>query len=456
MFHRTQPPITSQNLDGLDAAQKGAALGGRTLFRAMRSPRLASAALVFSVLLCFTRAVSGVPRAAKPPTFQSRFRTELGKEWQVHLHLDSGRAYYFDKESGVSTWTDPRDAVLPGDHTSVEEGTGRVNNWIRNLLKPGDVKFSGGGLGGALRGSTKRAKREAGSEGDTGDGVGDGWFRGRSPKPSAGAAVAEDDYGAADREQRVSGARWSLRGRANGTPGLGRGGSQKAASKSDLLFETEETRGEGGCGKSKPEPFRRHDRGMVAVAACACVTSLGLFGVTTLRNVQNRAGAGGVEYAMSGGGGFLGVFHREALHAARARFAKNARAVEQKWSFCSQVTVLFLESLAAVDFKAAISCVHTAATLLDGSQTLLSAAAFFVLSDPLHASALAYDTWFFSQVTRCGAFPIPTHRLRDCHARTRRDGFPDAVTVCPHRAIHKADTFFVIVPASSRSRSPRL
>ena len=111
----------------------------------MRASRRRSAALAAVLLLGVAGSAHGV--TARTRTFQSRFRTEQGKEWQVHLDHDSGRPYFFDKETGTSTWDDPR-TTPNGDRG--DGASSRSGGLLGSLFEPGEVKFTGGGLGGCL------------------------------------------------------------------------------------------------------------------------------------------------------------------------------------------------------------------------------------------------------------------------------------------------------------------
>ena len=109
----------------------------------MRASRRRSAALAAVLLLGLAGLTHGV--TARTMTFQSRFRTEKGKEWQVHLDHDSGRPYFFDKETGTSTWDDPR--TTPNDDAG-DDASSRAGGLLGSLFEPGEVKFTGGGARG--------------------------------------------------------------------------------------------------------------------------------------------------------------------------------------------------------------------------------------------------------------------------------------------------------------------
>jgi uncharacterized membrane protein YphA (DoxX/SURF4 family) len=356
----------------------------------MRASRRLSAALAVSLLLVFAGAVDGV--TARTRSFQSRFRTEQGKEWQVHLDHNSGRPYYFDKETGKSTWDDPRETK-----NEIERGVGSEPSGVfGSLFETGKVKFTGGGLGGRSRRSKKRAAIERNTEVQTSSWV--EWFRGSEE------VVTDDfsDYGdvrPSDSRKLARGS--SARETANGVTASGRhraredGRYRKDIGWMDLNVDGEDARWDVHQ-PPKKKPFARARapfiHGVVVMSFTAAITSGVIFGSTVLSRVIDRTGAGSVGYA-SAEATFLGEVTRETLGFARRFVSKTAANVESLFAFAQVVIVETLTCLTELDFPGAGRTVLRAAREIDLFPGTRALAVFCVLMYHVGESAERYGEY---------------------------------------------------------------
>ena len=341
----------------------------------MRASRRRSAALAALLLLGLPNLVHGV--SARTRTFQSRFRTEQGKEWQVHLDHDSGRPYFFDKETGTSSWDDPR-TTANGD--SGAGTSSRPGGLLGSLFELGEVEFTGGGLGGKSRRSSKRAAREAEETRS--------WFGVfPSSRASSPPGASDDDYGELDVDQRRFAGGWSesssARRRRVGTGGVEkRAGHDENAGRMRLDDDDVAT--------SNAQPFSRarapFARGVVAVTLVASATSVAVLCVGAVARVVDRTGKGGVGYSRRDAT-FLGETAREVRFAvAKSTRRKRARLES---SFASAQTVLLdaFGSFAEMRLGRGAAAFAAGARSIETSASLASLAQFCVLSHHLVESA---------------------------------------------------------------------
>ena len=354
----------------------------------MRASRRRSAALAAVLLLGVAGSAHGV--TARTRTFQSRFRTEQGKEWQVHLDHDSGRPYFFDKETGTSTWDDPR-TTPNGDRG--DGASSRSGGLLGSLFEPGEVKFTGGGLGGKSRRSSKRAAREAEETRS--------WFG----LFSAPRGASDDDYGELDADQRRSAGGWSEPSSARRR----RVGKSESESAKRTRAGYDETTGwmrldvdddddddvddaTTAFGRTSSSPRRPRApsvfsfaRGVVAVTLVSFATSVVALCGSAVARVADRAGKGGVGYSRRDAT-FVGETARE-LRFAVAKSSRRTRARLERW-FAHAQTVL-METFTSV---AEMRLGHAAAALAGGARKIETSASFASLAQVCVLSHLLVES----------------------------------------------------------------
>ena len=345
----------------------------------MRASRRRSAALAAVLLLSVAGSAHGV--TARTRTFQSRFRTEQGKEWQVHLDHDSGRPYFFDKETGTSTWDDPR-TTPNGDRG--DDASSRSGGLLGSLFEPGEVKFTGGGLGGKSRRSSKRAAREAEETRS--------WFG----LFSAPRGASDDDYGEIDADQRRWAGGWSepssAKRRRVGKNGDGakrtEAGYDETAGWMRLDDDDDATTAFGRTSSSPRRPRGRSfffARGVVAVALVSFFTSVVALCGSAVARVADRAGKGGVGYSRRDAT-FLGETARE-LRFAVAKSSRRTRARLERW-FAHAQTVLMETFVAVAEMRLG----RAAAALAAGARKIETSASFASLAQVCVLSHLLYES----------------------------------------------------------------
>ena len=350
----------------------------------MRASRRRAAALAAVLLLGLAGSAHGV--TARTRTFQSRFRTEQGKEWQVHVDHDSGRPYFFDKETGTSTWDDPR--TTP-DGDSGAGASSRSGGLLGSLFEPGEVKFTGGGLGGKSRRSSKRAAREAEETRS--------WF-GLFPSSRASSPLgaSDDDYGELDADQRRSAGGWSesslARRRRVGTGGAKRNaGHDENTGRMRLDDDDDDIRdGDDDAAKSTARSFSYarapFARGAVAVTLVASATSVVVLCVAAVARVVDRAGKGGVGYSRRDAT-FLGETAREIRFAVAKSTRRKRARLESSFAFAQTVLMETFGSLAEMRLGRGAVAFAAGARKIEKSAPLASLAQFCVLSHHLVESA---------------------------------------------------------------------
>ena len=350
----------------------------------MRASRRRAAALAAVLLLGLAGSAHGV--TARTRTFQSRFRTEQGKEWQVHVDHDSGRPYFFDKETGTSTWDDPR--TTP-DGDSGAGASSRSGGLLGSLFEPGEVKFTGGGLGGKSRRSSKRAAREAEETRS--------WF-GLFPSSRASSPLgaSDDDYGELDADQRRSAGGWSesslARRRRVGTGGAKRNaGHDENTGRMRLDDDDDDIRdGDDDAAKSTARSFSYarapFARGAVAVTLVASATSVVVLCVAAVARVVDRAGKGGVGYSRRDAT-FLGETAREIRFAVAKSTRRKRARLESSFAFAQTVLMETFGSLAEMRLGRGAVAFAAGARKIEKSASIASLAQFCVLSHHLVESA---------------------------------------------------------------------
>ena len=349
----------------------------------MRASRRRSAALAAVLLLGLAGLAQGV--TARTMTFQSRFRTEQGKEWQVHLDHDSGRPYFFDKETGTSTWDDPR--TTPNDDAG-DDASSRAGGLLGSLFEPGEVKFTGGGLGGKSRRSSKRAAREAEETRS--------WF-GLFPSSRASSPLgaSDDDYGELDADQRRSAGGWSepssARRRRVGTGGAGtKAGHDENTGR--MRLDDDDARGDDDDGDAESNartfsyPRAPFARGVVAVTLVASATSVGVLCVSAVARVVDRAGKGGVGYSRRDAT-FLGETAREIRFAVAKSTRRKRARLESSFAVVQTALMETFASLAEMRLGRGAVAFAAGARKIEKSAGLASLAQFCVLSHHLVESA---------------------------------------------------------------------
>ena len=345
----------------------------------MRASRRRSAALAAVLLLSVAGSAHGV--TARTRTFQSRFRTEQGKEWQVHLDHDSGRPYFFDKETGTSTWDDPR-TTPNGDRG--DDASSRSGGLLGSLFEPGEVKFTGGGLGGKSRRSSKRAAREAEETRS--------WFG----LFSAPRGASDDDYGEIDADQRRWAGGWSepssAKRRRVGKNGDGakrtEAGYDETTGWMRLDDDDDATTAFGRTSSSPRRPRGRSfffARGVVAVALVSFFTSVVALCGSAVARVADRAGKGGVGYSRRDAT-FFGETSRE-LRFAVAKSSRRTRARLER-SFAHAQTVLMETFVAVAEMRLG----RAAAALAAGARKIETSASFASLAQVCVLSHLLYES----------------------------------------------------------------
>ena len=345
----------------------------------MRASRRRSAALAAVLLLSVAGSAHGV--TARTRTFQSRFRTEQGKEWQVHLDHDSGRPYFFDKETGTSTWDDPR-TTPNGDRG--DDASSRSGGLLGSLFEPGEVKFTGGGLGGKSRRSSKRAAREAEETRS--------WFG----LFSAPRGASDDDYGEIDADQRRWAGGWSepssAKRRRVGKNGDGakrtEAGYDETTGWMRLDDDDDATTAFGRTSSSPRRPRGRSfffARGVVAVALVSFFTSVVALCGSAVARVADRAGKGGVGYSRRDAT-FVGETARE-LRFAVAKSSRRTRARLER-SFAHAQTVLMETFVAVAEMRLG----RAAAALAAGARKIETSASFASLAQVCVLSHLLYES----------------------------------------------------------------
>ena len=350
----------------------------------MRASRRRSAALAAVLLLGLAGLAQGV--TARTMTFQSRFRTEQGKEWQVHLDHDSGRPYFFDKETGTSTWDDPR-TTPNGD--AGDGASSRAGGLLGSLFEPGEVKFTGGGLGGKSRRSSKRAAREA-------EETKRSWFFWKKLFPSSRASppgASDDDYGELDADQRRSAGGWSepssARRRRVGTGGAGtKAGHDENTGR--MRLDDDDARGDDDDAESNARTFSYprapFTRGVVAVTLVSSATSVGVLCVSAVARVVDRAGKGGVGYSRRDAT-FLGETAREIRFAVAKSTRRKRARLESSFAVVQTALMETFASLAEMRLGRGAVAFAAGARKIEKSAGLASLAQFCVLSHHLVESA---------------------------------------------------------------------
>ena len=345
----------------------------------MRSPRRPRAALAFAVLLSVLRYTYGV--SSQTNSFQSRFRTDLGKEWQVHLDAETGRPYYFDKETGTTTWDDPRDEI--GEDSS--ESSSTKSSFLGRLFTPGEVKFTGGGFGGRSRASSKRAARDGG---DGGDGF-FGWGRSGTKYNDDGVGI-DDDYVSVDFDQRKSSGGWSTgkptrRRSVGGTTESSNNGVRAVSQGLNLADDFSES-------EPQSQESLAYAEGSVFTLFLCGICGGVLFGFSVLKRVSERTGAGSVGYSTNDAT-FLGEVFRETLTVTRKGFNK----FNMQWLTCQLVLVEVVESAVAFDVQNALKVILTAIQVFDGSQTLTGIAQILIIAYHLTCCAEKFGAYFLAK-----------------------------------------------------------
>ena len=350
----------------------------------MRASRRRSAALAAVLLLGLAGLAQGV--TARTMTFQSRFRTEQGKEWQVHLDHDSGRPYFFDKETGTSTWDDPR--TTPNDDAG-DDASSRAGGLLGSLFEPGEVKFTGGGLGGKSRRSSKRAAREA-------EETKRSWFFWKKLFPSSRASppgASDDDYGELDADQRRSAGGWSepssARRRRVGTGGAGTK-AEHDENTGRMRLDDDDARGDDDDAESNARTFSYprapFARGVVAVTLVSSATSVGVLCVSAVARVVDRAGKGGVGYSRRDAT-FLGETAREIRFAVAKSTRRKRARLESSFAVVQTALMETFASLAEMRLGRGAVAFAAGARKIEKSAGLASLAQFCVLSHHLVESA---------------------------------------------------------------------
>ena len=352
----------------------------------MRASRRRSAALAAVLLLGLAGLTHGV--TARTMTFQSRFRTEKGKEWQVHLDHDSGRPYFFDKETGTSTWDDPR--TTPNDDAG-DDASSRAGGLLGSLFEPGEVKFTGGGLGGKSRRSSKRAAREA--EETKRSWFFPGWKKLFPSSRASPPGASDDDYGELDADQRRSAGGWSepssARRRRVGTGGAGtKAGHDENTGR--MRLDDDDARGDDDDAESNARTFSYprapFARGVVAVTLVSSATSVGVLCVSAVARVVDRAGKGGVGYSRRDAT-FLGETAREIRFAVAKSTRRKRARLESSFAVAQTVLMETFASLAEMRLGRGAVAFAAGARKIEKSAELASLAQFCVLSHHLVESA---------------------------------------------------------------------
>ena len=353
----------------------------------MRASRRRSAALAAVLLLGLAGLTHGV--TARTMTFQSRFRTEKGKEWQVHLDHDSGRPYFFDKETGTSTWDDPR--TTPNDDAG-DDASSRAGGLLGSLFEPGEVKFTGGGLGGKSRRSSKRAAREA--EETKRSWFFPGWKKLFPSSRASPPGASDDDYGELDADQRRSAWGWSepssARRRRVGTGGAGTKAGHDENTGRMRLDDDDDARGDDDDAESNARTFSYprapFARGVVAVTLVSSATSVGVLCVSAVARVVDRAGKGGVGYSRRDAT-FLGETAREIRFAVAKSTRRKRARLESSFAVAQTVLMETFASLAEMRLGRGAVAFAAGARKIEKSAELASLAQFCVLSHHLVESA---------------------------------------------------------------------
>ena len=209
----------------------------------------------------------------------------------MHLDAETGRPYYFDKETGTTTWDDPRDEI--GEDSS--ESSTTKSSFLGRLFTPGEVKFTGGGFGGRSRASSKRAARDGG---DGGDGF-FGWGRSGTKYNDDGGVGIDDDYVSVDFDQRKSSGGWSTgkptrRRSVGGTTESSNNGVRAVSQGLNLADDFSES-------EPQSQESLAYAEGSVFTLFLCGICGGVLFGFSVLKRVCERTGAGSVGYSNAQG-----------------------------------------------------------------------------------------------------------------------------------------------------------